>query len=150
MLGTVLTRRMRLVGVTVPLLTGLLVTGCNPLAILGVIQIIEDNRKLREETLPRLIEGAVRKYEAVADQVKLGDSKQQVLALLSPTHEGLPASLLKEAENYYKDGVIVDIYYARSGPHPPKYSPDRLRADEDFTPYVFHDGILVAIGWVKP
>jgi len=142
---------MKLVGMAALLSTSVCVTGCDAVFIaIGVVQTIEERRVLHEETLPRLIEGAVNKYRTVADQVKLGDSKQQALAILNPTHEGLPVSLLKESENYLKDGVIVDIYYARSGPYPPTYSPQRLRADEDFTPYVFHDGILVAIGWEKP
>jgi len=38
--------------------------------------------------------------------------------------------------------VLVEIYFMRSG-----WQPDGLTTDDEFTPYIFHDGKLVGIGW---
>jgi len=88
------------------------------------------------------IDRAISKYEAVAEQVELGDSKDKVLAILQPTQEGVPKSSRKNPERYIKDGVKVEIYYMRSG-----RQPDGLTTDDEFVPYLFNDGKLVGIGW---
>lgn len=85
---------------------------------------------------------AVRAYQIAAPQIQLGMSKEQVLAILEPTQEGLPLSLRKAPEQYYQDGKRVEIYFYRS------YSNyDEVLSDDEFMPYVFHDGKLQAIGW---
>jgi hypothetical protein len=43
---------------------------------------------------------------------------------------------------YKKDGTLVEILYFRSG-----WQPDGLTTDDEFTPYLFNDGELVAVGW---
>ncbi len=88
------------------------------------------------------IDSASKKHRAVADQIDLGDSKEAVLAVLLPTQEGLSAGRQKPPEKYLKDGVKVEIYFMRSG-----RQPDGLTTDDEFTPYLFNDGALVAIGW---
>ncbi|MDD5451748.1 MAG: hypothetical protein PHT49_07650 [Desulfovibrionales bacterium] len=88
------------------------------------------------------IDSAISKYETVADQVELGDSKEKVLAILQPTQEGLPKSCRKNPEKYIKEGVKVEIYYMRS-----VRQPDGLTTDDEFVPYLFNDGKLVGIGW---
>ena len=89
-----------------------------------------------------MIDSAISKYEATADQVELGDSKEKVLAILAPTQEGVPKSARKNSDKYLKDGVKVEIYYMRSA-----RQPDGLTTDDEFTPYTFNDGKLVGIGW---
>jgi hypothetical protein len=59
-----------------------------------------------------------------------------------PTQEGLPATARKPPESYKQGENIVEIYYFRSG-----RQPDGLTTDDEFTPYVFTNGILTAIGW---
>ncbi len=88
------------------------------------------------------IDSAVAKYEAVADRVDLGDSKEKALSILLPTQEGVPKSNRKSPEKYIKDNVKVEIYYMRSG-----RQPDGLTTDDEFVPYLFNDGKLVGIGW---
>lgn len=88
------------------------------------------------------IDSAISKYEATADQVELGDSKEKVLVVFAPTQEGVPKSSRKNPEKYFKDGVRVEIYYMRSA-----RQPDGLTTDDEFTPYLFNDGKLVGIGW---
>jgi len=88
------------------------------------------------------IDRAISKYEAVAERVELGDSKDKVLSILQPTQEGVPKSSRKNPEKYIKDGVKVEIYYMRSG-----RQPDGLTTDDEFVPYLFNDGKLVGIGW---
>jgi len=89
-----------------------------------------------------VIDPAIEKYEAVADQVELGDSKEKVLSLLLPTQEDLPKRYAKNHEKYIKEGVKVEIYFMRS-----RRQPDGLTTDDEFVPYLFNDGKLVSIGW---
>lgn len=88
------------------------------------------------------IDNAIRKYNAVASQVNLGDSKESVLSILNPSQERLSRGLRKNPERYLKDGVTVEVYFMRS-----RRQPDGLTTDDEFTPYVFNDGKLVGIGW---
>lgn len=88
------------------------------------------------------ISDAIKQYDAIAEQVQLGQSKEYALSVLLPTQESLPAKLKKRPEQYIKDGVKVEIYYIRS-----LHQSDGLTTDDEFIPYVFNDGKLVAIGW---
>lgn len=88
------------------------------------------------------ISSAISAYQDVADQVKLGDSKEKVLAILLPTQTNLPMMHSKNPDKYIKDGVEVEIYYMRSG-----HQGDGFTTDDEFVPYLFHDGKLVGIGW---
>jgi len=146
---TALRRREGMVGLIAMLSMSVLITGCPYIDFLLTPINLDDTRseiKRIQVNNARLILNAILKYQAVADQVKLGDSKQKVLAILSPVYEGIPQALLKDSETYLKDGVRVNIYYARSYP----YFSNRPVADEYFIPYVFHDGRLVAIGLERP
>ena len=88
------------------------------------------------------IDGAISKYEAVADRIELGDSKEKVLAILQPTQDGVRKSNRKNPEKYIKEGVKVEIYYMRSA-----RQADGITTDDEFVPYLFNDGKLVGIGW---
>lgn len=88
------------------------------------------------------IRSAINAYDAVAGAVKLGQTKEQVLALLGPTQSELPARHAKPHEEYMQDGKLKEVYFFRS-----RSFADGLVTDDEFTPYIFEDGILVAIGW---
>ncbi len=88
------------------------------------------------------IDSAISKYDAVADQVELGDNKDKVLTILLPTQKDLDNSIRKRPEKYIKEGVKVEIYYMRSA-----RQPDGLTTDDEFVPYLFNDGKLVGVGW---
>jgi hypothetical protein len=88
------------------------------------------------------IDRSISKYYSVADQVELGNSKEQVLAILQPTQENLPVVHRKRPDKYFQDEVLVEIYYMRSG-----HQGDGYTTDDEFVPYLFHDGKLVGIGW---
>lgn len=89
-----------------------------------------------------MIDSSIRKHSEVIHQIQLGDSIEKVTSLLEPLQQQMPASARKTPERFLKDGMNVYVYYARSG-----RQPDGLTTDDEFTPYVFHDGKLVAIGW---
>ena len=88
------------------------------------------------------IDPAIEAYTLAARQVQLGDAKAQVLGVLEPTQVRLRPRLRKTPEKFLKDGVLVEIHYYRSG-----RQPDHMTTDDEFTPYVFNDGKLVAVGW---
>jgi hypothetical protein len=89
-----------------------------------------------------VIDLVVKDYAAVADRIELGQSVDHVLQILEPTQVALPAVTRKQPDRYIKEGEQVLIYYARSG-----NQLDGLTTDDEFTPYVFVDGTLKAIGW---
>ena len=88
------------------------------------------------------IDMSISKYNAVADRVQLGDSRNKVLSILNPTQKEMPQNSKKNPDKYIKNNVLVEIYYFRTG-----RQPDDLTTDDEFTPYLFNDGKLVAIGW---
>lgn len=88
------------------------------------------------------IDRAINAYNSVVDQVHLGDTKEQVLAIFQPIQETVIPAERKRAEQYLENGTLVEIIYMRSANYV-----DGLVTDDEFIPYVFHDGILVGIGW---
>jgi len=88
------------------------------------------------------VASSIRQYHQTAGQIKLGDSKDKVLRILMPTQEELPYDEMKFSDTYMKDGDLMEIHYFRSG-----NQPDNLTTDDEFTPYIFKNGKLIAIGW---
>lgn len=88
------------------------------------------------------INKAINNYQQVASQVKLGQSKDDVLALLLPTQANLSPRQSKPFEQFREGEVLKEIYFFRT-----RSFSDGLVTDDEFTPYVFEDGVLTAIGW---
>jgi len=84
----------------------------------------------------------IESYHAAAPQIQLGMSKQDVLKILEPTQQTLPLSQRRGPEQYYQGDIHVEIVFFRSS-----VNYDNILTDDEFTPYVFHDGALYAIGW---
>ncbi len=89
-----------------------------------------------------VVDRVATQHRQVMDQIALGDSIASVREKLGPLNARLPGSAQKLPERFVKDGKRVFILYARSS-----LQHDGLTTDDEFTPYVFEDGILVAIGW---
>jgi len=81
-------------------------------------------------------------YMTAVPKISLGMSKSDVIELLQPTQVRLKNTDIKQPDMYKKDGTLVEILYFRSG-----WQPDELTTDDEFTPYLFNDGELVAVGW---
>ncbi len=88
------------------------------------------------------IEGALNSYQEVRGSIKLGDRLENVIPKLNQAMQTLSLYQMKQPEQYLKKGVRVEIHYARSG-----WQSDGLTTDDEFTPYIFNNGILVGIGW---
>ena len=88
------------------------------------------------------ISTAILAYEAQAGNVQLGQSKAEVLAMLSPTQASMPSRFGKPYEAYIEDDKLKEVYFFRS-----RSFADGLVTDDEFIPYVFADGVLIAIGW---
>ncbi len=86
----------------------------------------------------------IRSYRAAAAQVQIGDDRDSVVNLLDPTHDDLPVRFRKQPETFRDGDSVVEIVYYRSG-----HFDDGMTTDDEFTPYVFRDGVLVAIGWTS-
>lgn len=88
------------------------------------------------------INTAILAYEVEAGSIELGQTKTQVLAILSPTQANMPARFGKPHEEYLDGDKLKEIYFFRS-----RSFADGLVTDDEFIPYVFEDGVLIAIGW---
>jgi len=88
------------------------------------------------------IDLTIAKYRAKADKINIGDTKEKVTGLLDPTQVDLEPGERKYSEKYINGNTLVEIYYYRS-----LRQADGITTDDEFTPYVFNDNKLVAIGW---
>lgn len=87
------------------------------------------------------INSSISSFHQAAKTVNLGDSKDTVLSVITPTQQ-YPVQYGKSTEAYIEDGKKIEIFYFRSG-----LQADGLTTDDEFTPYVFTDGVLTSIGW---
>lgn len=81
-------------------------------------------------------------YALVKNQVRLGMNRAAFSAVMKPVNDKTLSSQRRNDETYTEDGSVIDIAYVRSG-----RVPDGVQTDDEYTPYVFRDGILVAFGW---
>jgi hypothetical protein len=88
------------------------------------------------------VDDSITRYEAAARGIQIGDSEDVVLGRLDPTQANLPPSARKSPDSFTVDGSHFDIHYFRT-----VHIPDGLTTDDEFTPYLFRDGKLMAIGW---
>ena len=88
------------------------------------------------------IDSAISNYKGVSSNIELGDSKEDFVRNVLSVQSELASEYKKEPDRYIKQGVKVEIYYMRS-----VLQSDGLTTDDEFTPYVFNNGKLVAIGW---
>ena len=81
-------------------------------------------------------------YKNIQNQLNLGDSKSKILGKLEPLMTDLPSSWKRPSDQYMVDQDIFYIYYHRTS-----WTQDGAVTDDEFTPYVFKNDKLVAIGW---
>ncbi len=90
---------------------------------------------------------AVSNYQSLAHQVSIGDSKEKALRILLPTQDNV-GSFKRAPEMFTVDNdrggkSQVEIYYFLSSLQPPY----EIATDDEYTPYVFKDGVLSSVGW---
>ena len=85
---------------------------------------------------------AIIEYSQKKHMISLGDSIHKALPILNNIQKSVPANWLKSADQYNKGGKNYYIHYQRTG-----HTEDGVMTDDEFTPYVFADSKLVAIGW---
>ena len=149
----------RFLGACAACCTILALEGCQ-LAIVGagIREAIdyERNKLLIENDITH----ALGDYKIKAPQIRIGDSQDAVLLLLPrqrkygerPSTFSSSMSdfwawqvrrILAKLPRFYLDnGSLVQIYYFRSS----RIRDDRV-TDDEFTPYIFRDGVLTSIGW---
>jgi Protein of unknown function (DUF3192) len=89
------------------------------------------------------IQLAVDDYVAAAPKVRLGMTKAQVVELLQPSQSRLRNTDMRQPDMFTKEGALVEILYFRSG----WQDNENFTTDDEFTPYLFKDGKLAAVGW---
>jgi hypothetical protein len=127
---------------------------CAMLALAGCMASGGVAPTLRYLRVEQEITSAIEQYNRNAPQIRIGDSKEAVLhALLQrPLRYGessmdwfirdVVTRSRKEPRFYLDKGILVQIYYFRSS-----WFQDGRVTDNEFTPYIFRDGVLTSIGW---
>ena len=85
---------------------------------------------------------AVTDYQTVASQISIGDAKDYVLSALHTSQQAIPVHFKKPSEQYLSYGERVEIHFVRTA-----LTSGVGNADDDFTPYVFKNNVLVSVGW---
>jgi hypothetical protein len=100
------------------------------------------------------IDEAISRYHAAASQVHRGDSQEQVLAALRPSQAGLYSNEIKApeaipTETPTGEASLIEVFFFRSSRHADEAPTDQdgLPLSDNFTPYIFTDGVLTGIGW---
>jgi hypothetical protein len=74
--------------------------------------------------------------------VSIGDAKEHVLAILKTSQDVIPAHFKKRPERYLSYGAQVEIHFMRTD-----LATGISNEDDDFTPYLFKNDVLVSVGW---
>ena len=85
---------------------------------------------------------AVVEYQSVASQISIGDSRDHALAILQTNQQVIPSHFKRRPERYLSYGDQVEIHFIRTG-----LDSGSSNNDDDFTPYVFKNDVLVSVGW---
>lgn len=99
------------------------------------------------------IDEAVAGYREAAAKIRVGDSRDKVLALLEPTQFRLlsdetRAPLSFPIQTTTGEPTYVDVFFFRSGRQPDERVDSAAPpTDDDFTPYIFEHDVLTAVGW---
>ena len=91
------------------------------------------------------VDKAPSEYRSAVPQIKLGDTKEKVLAILLPRQEGIPDQASRSMVSYMQDGKVIEVYFMRDSEQL-----DGSATEEGITPYVFTDGKLTTIGCRGP
>ena len=85
---------------------------------------------------------AVEDYEKAYSKISIGDARGHVLAILDTSQQVIPLRFKKRSERYLSYGEQVEIHFVRTG-----LESGISNHDDDYTPYVFKNDVLVSIGW---
>lgn len=84
------------------------------------------------------------KYQKIQPTLNVGDDKVITITKLNevqkPFYQHIPGREIDSLQ--LKNGKPVDIYYMRIA-----WYPDDLQTDDEYTPYIFVDDKLAAVGW---
>ncbi|HAN80708.1 MAG TPA: hypothetical protein DCQ47_04565 [Gammaproteobacteria bacterium] len=89
-----------------------------------------------------ITEQAVGDYKKAYSKISIGDARRHVLAILETSQQVIPLRFKKQPERYLSYGEQVEIHFVRTG-----LASGISNHDDDFTPFVFKNDILVSIGW---
>ena len=85
---------------------------------------------------------AVEDYEKAYSKISIGDARGHVLAILDSSQQVIPLRFKKRPERYLSYGEQVEIHFVRTG-----LESGISNHDDDYTPYVFKNDVLVSVGW---
>ena len=109
---------LRIVRILIPIALGLFLTSC-----------------VSNSSAPRAFEEAV-------TNVYIGMTKAEFESVMHEVNEKTKTRAKRRSEAYQRAGSLYEISYVRSG-----WVADGAMTDDEYTPYLFQDGVLVGFGW---
>lgn len=89
------------------------------------------------------IRESITRYNRATPFISVGDDKKTAIERLYICQEDLADKFKKNPESFIdKDGNVIEIHYALS-----RFIHDGVKTDDEYTPYVFKNNTLTAIGW---
>lgn len=81
-------------------------------------------------------------HNQLKGQINLGMSRGDFDVLMHPVQSATFDDWRRSDESFTRDSSVIDIVYIRTD-----WIRDDVETDDEYTPYVFRDGLLVAFGW---
>jgi len=121
---------------------------------LGILAGCAEIQREEQDRTRARIDEAIALYQVQAAKVRIGDSQDKVLALLEPAQAGLLSNEIKgpeaiPTETETGQPSMVEVFFFRSSWHADEAATDRdgVPPSDNFTPYIFTDGVLTEVGW---
>ena len=108
----------------------------------GIVVLVVSVLSVAGCTPNSVTQQAVADYKSVASQISIGDAREQVLAILQTNQQVIPSHFKRQPERYLSYGEQVEIHFIRT-----RLDSGGNKSDDDFTPYVFKNDVLVSVGW---
>jgi hypothetical protein len=88
-------------------------------------------------------EESIAEYHRVAPTIRVGDSQESVEAKLKPIQDNTPELYQRPPTRFtLSNDLKVEIVYVLAS-----RVADHRQTDDEYVPYTFADGMLIAIGW---
>jgi len=85
---------------------------------------------------------ALNEYAKVQNQFVMGMSRNDFYTLAAPVIQNTTSDARRDSQFYVDEGRKFEIVYLRSG-----WISDGASTDDEYTPFIFVDDVLVAKGW---
>jgi hypothetical protein len=81
-------------------------------------------------------------FNKASDGVYIGMEKRDFDVVMRPVNNATQSDRKRRSEGFRRNGSLYEIVYIRSG-----HVADGALTDDEYTPFLFQDGVLIGYGW---